>query len=227
MNRYSNKLYTSQDKVLLSSIGRGATEFFILSVLCGLVVVTLMTIVSFSDDPITERSPLEHIEQGLLCLNIMFFLIIATSQPSHRRVALLIAGFFSCMLIRELDSFFDEILHGFWKYPAILLAAITVFYASRSPTETIRGLAYYVQTPYFGIVATGMALLIVFSRLFGMGVFWEMVMDDNYQRIVKNLVEEGTELMAYTIITYGNFKSYRYMQSEENSSQMLEQEDIR
>lgn len=223
MNRYSNKSYTSQDKALLSTIGRGATEFFILSVLCGLVVITLMAIVNFSDELITESSPIEYLEQGLLSLNIVFFLIIATNQPSYRRVALLIAGFFSCMLIRELDTFFDEILHGFWKYPAILLAAITLFYASRSPTETIRGLAYYVQTPYFGIVATGMALLIVFSRLFGMGVFWEMVMDDNYQRIVKDLAEEGTELMAYTIITYGNFKSYRYMQSEENSSQILEQ----
>ncbi len=226
MNRYSISSNTSQNKALLSTIGRGATEFFILSVLCGLVVITLMAIINFSDDPITEKSPVEYIGQLLLSLNIVFFLIIAASQPSHRRFALLTAGFFSCLLIRELDAFFDEIVHGFWKYPAILLAAITVFYASRSPTETIRGLAFFVQTPYFGIVATGMALLMVFSRLFGMGIFWEMVMDDNYQRIVKNLVEEGTELMAYTIITYGNFKVYRYMQSEEKSSQGLEQEDI-
>ncbi len=226
MNRCSNKSFTSQNRALLSTIGRGAAEFLTLSMLCGLVVITLMAIINFSDDPITESSPVEYIEQLLLSLNVVFFLMVAANHPSHRRFALLIAGFFSCMLIRELDSFFDEIFHGFWKYPAILLAAITVFYASRSPTETIRGLAYYVQTPYFGIVATGMALLIVFSRLFGMGAFWEMVMDENYQRIVKNLVEEGTEMMAYTIITYGNFMIYRCMQSEEKSSQAFAQQDI-
>lgn len=35
-----------------------------------------------------------------------------------------------------------------------------------------------------------------------MGSFWHQVMGDDYIRIVKNIAEEGTEILGYTIIFY-------------------------
>jgi hypothetical protein len=45
-----------------------------------------------------------------------------------------------------------------------------------------------------------LALLLVYSRLFGMGVLWEQAMGANYVRDVKSIAEESTELMAYAMI---------------------------
>lgn len=38
----------------------------------------------------------------------------------------LIAGFFGCLLIRELDAYFDEIIHGAWKYFALVLVVFVL-----------------------------------------------------------------------------------------------------
>lgn len=35
-----------------------------------------------------------------------------------------------------------------------------------------------------------------------MDVFWHQVMGSDFQRIVKNIAEETTELLGYTIIIY-------------------------
>ena len=34
----------------------------------------------------------------------------------------------------------------------------------------------------------------------GRGSFWTSVMGENYMRVVKNIVEEGTETLGYTLI---------------------------
>ena len=54
----------------------------------------------------------------------------------------------------------------------------------------------------FTILYVGLAIVFVFSRLFGMEVFWYQVMGSDFQRIVKNIAEETTELLGYTIVIY-------------------------
>ncbi|MDX1556111.1 MAG: hypothetical protein R3212_08800, partial [Xanthomonadales bacterium] len=43
-------------------------------------------------------------------------------------------------------------------------------------------------------------VLLVFSRLFGRASFWQSVMGEDYLRVVKNIAEEGTELLGYGLI---------------------------
>jgi hypothetical protein len=45
-----------------------------------------------------------------------------------------------------------------------------------------------------------MALLMIFSRLFGMGDLWEHLLQGGYARAAKNTAEEGIELVSYTLI---------------------------
>ena len=44
-----------------------------------------------------------------------------------------------------------------------------------------------------------MLIVLVFSRLFGMHQLWQHLMLDGYNRVVKNIAEEGTELLGYSI----------------------------
>jgi len=50
------------------------------------------------------------------------------------------------------------------------------------------------------VMSLGLALLLAYSRLLGMGHLWRGVLGDGYERIVKNAIEEGAELLGYTVI---------------------------
>lgn len=62
---------------------------------------------------------------------------------------------------------------------------------------TLRGLADFVTHPGYGMMCAGLLCILVFSRLFGMSVLWQTLMLDGYNRVVKNMVEEGCELLGY------------------------------
>lgn len=45
-------------------------------------------------------------------------------------------------------------------------------------------------------------IVLVFSRLAGMNYLWLTLLDDSYIRTIKNLAEEGTELLGYSLLAY-------------------------
>ena len=50
----------------------------------------------------------------------------------------------------------------------------------------------------FGSMATGLGVLI-FSRIFGMVALWHIILSDGYARLAKTAVEEGIELLTYSM----------------------------
>lgn len=72
-----------------------------------------------------------------------------------------------------------------------------LWYASRHIEATVQGLAHFVTHPSYGMMCAGLLCILVFSRLFGMNSLWQMLMLDGYNRVVKNMVEEGCELLGY------------------------------
>ncbi|WP_345332199.1 hypothetical protein [Ferrimonas pelagia] len=147
-----------------------------------------------------EDSLVEYMQELILAVTVAMFLLLVAKRPAQRGAAVLVGGFFAVLLIREMDSVFDQIVHGFWKYPAVLLAATAIGYAYRHPQTTGMPLVAYSRHSSFGLMIAGMAILMVFSRLFGMGILWNTLMGEQYVRGVKNLAEEGTELLAYCLI---------------------------
>lgn len=120
---------------------------------------------------------------------------------------MLISAFFAVMFIRELDYWFDMIVHGAWVVPALLVAGSAIFYAIKNGKRTIDQLALILASPHMNMLVTGVMLLLVFSRLFGMGSFWHGVMGEHYISNVKTIAEEGTELLAYCLIAFASLKT--------------------
>lgn len=180
-------------------------NFFFLLVLVSLPVLVIRYDVLVLQNAISEQSATEYVEQLLLLASILSFTYIGWDNAQYRRANFLIAAFFSCMLIRELDAFFDHLVyHGFWAVPAITVALITIGYALTDRNNVLLGLAKMMKQSHFSVLCLGLAILLVFSRLFGMGDMWQQVMGDGYLRVVKNMVEEGTELLGYTVIFYAS-----------------------
>lgn len=112
----------------------------------------------------------------------------------------LAAGFFGCLLMRELDGLFDPISHSAWCAPFLMIAGVALFKGFRKPNraQTLAQLEAFFASPIFATMSTGFAILL-FSRVFGMGSLWHLVLGEGYERLAKTTVEEGIELLAYSM----------------------------
>lgn len=164
----------------------------------GVALVIYLDVAVFKDG-VSEISATEILQElVLLAISALFFLQ-ANKHPALRGGMILIGGFFGCMMIRELDALFDQIHYGSWVYFAVLLAMYCLVRAGVAPKTTLCGLSAFLAHPAAHYMVCGLVLILVFSRIFGMNMIWRVVMQGDYVRTVKNIVEEGTEFMGYIL----------------------------
>ena len=66
------------------------------------------------------------------------------------------------MLIRELDQIFDYISHGAWFWFAVPVSLIAIIYAFLHPRTAVNGLYRFVSHPAYGMMVTGLLVVLVF-----------------------------------------------------------------
>lgn len=137
--------------------------------------------------------------ESVLAVIVLVHLLLARKYAHLRYSNILIGGFFLAMLIRELDGLFDLLSHGSWVWFALLATAGSLVLPLRHLRQTLSQLAEYTRTPYYGMMISGLLAILVFSRLFGMHGLWYAVLEENYARVVKNTVEEGSESFGYML----------------------------
>lgn len=162
------------------------------------------------EHPFAEEGPTELVQTLLLLACTGVFFLEARRNETMRGAMLLAGGFFGCMLIREQDYYLDMISHGCWKWPAVALALFCTAAAARTPRATLAGLAALVKKRAFPMLLTGVVIVLVYSRLFGMGSLWNALLPDVDGRAAKNAIEESSELLGYLLI----FASALQMRSE-------------
>ena len=183
--------------------------FFLKCLLPILVVgVIYFDIKTFGD--IREHSFVELGQSIFLFATSVIFMYLASKKKANG--LWLVAGFFVCMLIREQDAYFDDIFHGSWAYFALASLVFFVWKAwSQGKDNVLKTMAEYMQSPPFTTMSFGVMIILFFSRAMGMGKLWKLVMGENFIRVVKNVVEEGTELFGYSIIFLAAIEYAHYL----------------
>ncbi|QHM73189.1 hypothetical protein C7M51_03534 [Mixta intestinalis] len=176
---------------------------FVLFLGCALFVALMMGLVfidvNWMQDALHETSFTEVFQEAFLGVIALAFFFTAFRQGETLRHSLiLIGGFFTCMLIREMDFLFDEISHGSWVWFALAVTLVCLWQAFLHPAVSLSGLVHFLHHPSWNMMAAGLLTVLVFSRLFGMHELWETLMLDGYNRTVKNMAEESTELLGYS-----------------------------
>lgn len=170
--------------------------FTLASALALLAVLAMHLDINIFDTGLQEVSFTEGMQEGLLLVTVLLYLFLARKNAEMRPALVLVAGFFACMFIRELDSFFSFLgLH--WLPLALLAAGAAIFYAAKRPQSTLGGLVKFSETQPFALLMGGLLTVLVFSRLFGMKSLWIGLLGQDYPRPVKNFAEEGIELFGY------------------------------
>lgn len=175
------------------------TEVFLKFTLTGVALSAIWLDIAVFETKILEISFVEITQEVMLFLcATLFFAGINASGKSGFNV--LIGGFFACLLMRELDGILDPISHSAWCWPLTVIGVLSVTFAfnEKNRQETLVAFASFARTHTFGTMTTGLSVL-VFSRVFGMGSFWHLVLDDGYVRLAKTTVEEGIELLTYSM----------------------------
>ncbi|MBN9928872.1 hypothetical protein HZD82_09540 [Pantoea agglomerans] len=181
----------------LTIIGREMTVFILAALFLALMILPIYIDVAWMNDALHETSFTETTQEIMLAVIAALFFIAAQRRLAQRGALTLVAGFYSCMLIRELDFVFDAIQHGSWIWFALAVTAGCLAVALRTPKKTLHALARLLQHRSWPVMASGFLVVLVFSRLFGIHALWQHLMLGDYNRVVKNMAEEGTELLGY------------------------------
>lgn len=159
---------------------------------------------------VPEIGATEITQELFALLSALLFAQLAYKQPQERGFYTLVAGFFLCIVIRELDQLFDLIWHGFWVIPALLCALLAIGYAKlRCQGSVLQPMANFTHTKAYSFLLMGLLVLLIFSRVFGNGsLFWKSILGEAYSGGFKNALQEGLELLGYALIFYSACLSF-------------------
>lgn len=187
----------------MNSVGALFARAFVYALLVGGIVYLIM-LEGYrlgTESVYGEQSLTEWLEVVCALISALCFLLVARFDRVLRPVAGMLVALCAMMWIREADFLLDvHVFDGAWQ---LLVTAVLIgiaLYLWWQPDSVSASIRAYSQQPSAGILLSGFLVLFVFSRLFGRETFWQGVMGERYQRVVKNIAEEGTEIMGYGLI---------------------------
>lgn len=201
---------TTSESISLQSkkiIYKSALNALIIVAISILVNLSIRADFSYLNAGFGEASITESLQLMMLVISVWAFYSLMRERKDITHAAALISGFFTVLAIREMDVWFDMIFHGAWVLPALTVTAVACIYAYRGGKNTVNEMATILNARHMNILIGGVVLLIVFSRLYGMGHFWHSVMGEHYIREVKNVSEESMELLCYCLIALAAVKT--------------------
>lgn len=179
---------------------RGLLRAAALWSLMAIAPAALLLDIQWLGNTVGERSLVEVAQLVLLAVTAAAFASLARLSPADRRFAVLAAGFFLCMGIRETDAAWDLLFDGLWQAMVAVVALAAAAYAAADWRAALRSFGHFLGSRAGMLMTLALGILLVYSRLLGMGGIWEGVLGEQYLRVFKNAVEETTELLGYALI---------------------------
>jgi lysylphosphatidylglycerol synthetase-like protein (DUF2156 family) len=155
-----------------------------------------------------ENGLIEWIQISFLLTSMAVLCRAGSLDKDRRAVLAVMILLLAATIVREWDKILDVWLgRHVWKFLSGGLIAAAAVWACRKRRSFYISALHLTRQPSFGIMLTGGLIVLVFSRLFGAGEFWQEMMDDRrIAREVKQVAEECTELMGYFFIMIGTFE---------------------
>jgi hypothetical protein len=155
----------------------------------------------------SEYSPVEIVQPLILFICGLLYTSVARDCPSQRPIAFAFGGFALIAIIRELDYLFDRMVaDNFWQVLMAVVAALLIVYTYRHRRRFRVAWLRLWPSPGLTLLFAGATIQFGFGLFIGHEPFWEAIMGDGYQRVVKLAVEEMIELMGYFLWLIGTIE---------------------
>ncbi len=151
----------------------------------------------------SEASFTEVTQSVLLLLSALMMGYIYRRPGAIPHVSLLLGAFFLASFVRENDSWLDlYVFDGTWQVLVTLIVLPILFVVIRHRHAFAEEFKSIANSFGFGMFAAGFLSTYVFSRLYGRSAFWEAMLGEHYQRVIKDAAEEVTELAGYMLLFF-------------------------
>lgn len=163
-----------------------------------------------------EHGIVENLQIACLWLSTFIFSIQIVLLKKHRALLILFASFCCFASIRELDSFFEIVLPLIsWKF-ACLFPIGAIGYLIYDRKQAAKSITDFIGTPAFSLMTTLMFVFIAVAQVIGNK---ELILNSNPglqdAKLIRRLLEEGTELIAYFLLVLSSVEVYFSMKSQD------------
>ncbi len=156
-----------------------------------------------------ENGTVEWLQLGLLLTASFLFFRESRLTPRYHHALVWLACLSAFAGFREMDANLDRLVPWIgWKigFSFILYAAVVTY----SNVATLkRQIMRFLHFPAFSLLWTGFVIAVPFAQLVGHGAFLQTVMEGDYSRDYKRMIEELGELMGYALLFIGSFELIR------------------
>ncbi|MCK0713818.1 hypothetical protein ACFO0U_07160 [Chromohalobacter sarecensis] len=154
-------------------------------------------------DRFSETSLTELTQSALLLLSALLMGYLYRRPDAIPNVSLLLGAFLFASFVRENDAWLDSyVFDGAWQVIVTLILLPTLFVVIRHRHAFVEEFKSISDSLGFGMFAAGFLTTYVFSRLYGRSAFWEAMLGDHFQRVIKDAAEEVTELAGYMLLFF-------------------------
>jgi hypothetical protein len=148
-----------------------------------------------------ENSWTEILQEAFLLITGFVFIAIGRYDRDLKVFARLASIFFFMAFIREFNNQIS-----FWPYLEIPLIIIFLGLTWYNRTKLLSSILRFLNHRALAWLVIGFLVTFVFSRLFGRTDFWQLLLENDYNRWAKNAAEEGIELLGYTFLFIGGIE---------------------
>jgi hypothetical protein len=150
-----------------------------------------------------ENSWTEIMQESILFITGLIFIAIGRYDKELNTVTNLASIFFFMALIREFNN---QITYWPWLEIPLIILFLGLTYYNR--TKFISSILRILNHRALAWLVIGFLVTFVFSRLFGRTVFWQQLLENDYNRWAKNAAEEGIELLGYSFLFIGGIELF-------------------
>ena len=187
----------------LKKIGGVLLRFVSYSI--ALLVVAKIIEIDMLDQSVKEGGFVERSQELLVFTSAIIAAAIGLKHPRIRTLSYVFSATAVIALIREMDAFLENNLFDkAWQVLALVVILPTLWFVCKNFNKLMDQFYGIFNTFSFGLMFSGTIIVHVFARLFGRDSVWiAMMTEEKYVRTVKDVAEEGIELLGYAIALMG------------------------
>ena len=187
----------------LKKIGGVLLRFVSYSI--ALLVVAKIIEIDMLDQSVKEGGFVERSQELLVFTSAIIAAAIGLKHPRIRTLSYVFSTTAVIALIREMDAFLENNLFDkAWQVLALVVILPTLWFVCKNFNKLMDQFYGIFNTFSFGLMFSGTIIVHVFARLFGRDSVWiAMMTEEKYVRTVKDVAEEGIELLGYAIALMG------------------------
>lgn len=175
-------------------------DFFLVSALFLLIPAFVFMDVVYFGHGMSEYGFVENYQLLSLLLITTYCWQNIYIYKDKRSFNIMLLGFFTIILIRELDWLFDFVSHGFWKYIALLIMISVMTISLSNKNNLMKSVESFLKSRQYYVFMVGLVIVLVFSRILGTKHLLVHIVGVDCVKFTKNVVQESLEALGYTII---------------------------